>query len=342
MDQLRIVDEPASPDARFVARLRAQVVAALDLPTVPLPERSPIMTDTATAPTTTNLTPYICVSPAVDALAWYADVLGAVETIRYTGDDGRIGHAEITVSGAQIMLSDEYPELGVVAPTTLGGTPTTMHLTVPDVDAAYERFVAAGGRPAGPPRDEAYGARGFSALDPFGHRWMIQTPTGSPSIEEIQAQSEGYTITAPAAPATVRWSSSGTSRSPSPTPPPAAASTASCSAGPTEPGNAGDEYAHVANTKLPLGLTPGRADEAPVLYFRVDDVAAYAARVRELGGEVIAETVVRVGPQRHLPRRPGPRVPAVATRPRLRVVDVIVLPSEYVVRGRRTPALGCP
>ncbi len=295
MDQLRIVDEPASPDTRFVARLRAQVVAALDLPTVQLPERSPIVTDIATAPTTTNLTPYICVSPATDALAWYVDVLGAVETIRYTGDDGRIGHAEITVSGAQIMLSDEYPELGVVAPTTLGGTPTTMHLTVPDVDAAYERFVAAGGRPAGPPRDEAYGARGFSALDPFGHRWMIQTPTGSPSIEEIQAQSEGYTITAPAAPVrSVVELGYFTIALPD------------TAAGgrfygelfgwATEPGNAGDEYAHVANTKLPLGLTPGRADEAPVLYFRVDDVAAYAARVRELGGEVITETVYESGP----------------------------------------------
>ena len=155
------------------------------------------MTDTAAAPTTTNLTPYICVSPAVDALAWYADVLGAVETVRYTGDDGRIGHAEITVNGAQLMLSDEYPELDVVAPTTLGGTPMTLHLTVPDVDASYERFVAGGGRPAGPPRDEAYGARSFSALDPFGHRWMIQTPTGTPTIEEIQSRSEGYTITTP-------------------------------------------------------------------------------------------------------------------------------------------------
>ena len=295
MDQLRIVDEPASPDTRFVTRLRAQVVAALDLPTVQLPERSPIVTDIATAPTTANLTPYICVSPAADALAWYVDVLGAVETIRYTGDDGRIGHAEITVGGAQIMLSDEYPQLGVVAPTTLGGTSTTMHLTVPDVDAAYERFVAGGGRPAGPPQDEAYGARGFSALDPFGHRWMIQTPTGSPSIEEIQSQSEGYTITAPAAPArsvvelgyfTIAL------------PDTAAGSRfyGELFGWATEPGNAGDEYAHVANTKLPLGLTPGRADEPPVLYFRVDDVAAYAARVRELGGEVITETVYESGP----------------------------------------------
>ena len=104
----------------------------------------------STTPTTTStITPYICVSPATEALAWYRDALGAVETIRYTGDDGRVGHAEMLIAGAHVMLSDEYPELEVVSPTTLGGTPTTLHVAVPDVDAVYERVVAAGARVAG-------------------------------------------------------------------------------------------------------------------------------------------------------------------------------------------------
>lgn len=198
-EQLRLItDEAAAPDARFVARLRRQIVEALDstnLPTIDLPERSTTMTDTATV--TSTITPYICVSPAVEAIAWYVENLGAVETVRYTGDDGRIGHAEVRIAGATVMLSDEYPELDVVSPTTLGGTPTTLHVEVPDVDAVYARVVAAGARAAGAPRDEAYGARSFSMLDPFGHRWMIQTPTGSPTVEEIQQQTTGYTITTP-------------------------------------------------------------------------------------------------------------------------------------------------
>jgi PhnB protein len=195
---LRPVD-PAPPDPRFVARLRRRLEAALaptDLRVIDLPERSTTMTDT-TATTTTAITPYLCVSPATEALAWYRDHFDAVETIRYTGDDGRIGHAEITIGGAVVMLSDEYPELEVLAPTTIGGTSTTLHVTVPDVDATYARVVAGGGRPSRPPKDEAYGARSFSMLDPFGHRWMIQTPTGSPSVEEIQAQTSDYTITTP-------------------------------------------------------------------------------------------------------------------------------------------------
>jgi PhnB protein len=58
----------------------------------------------------------------------------------------------------------------VVAPTTLGGTPFSMHLEVPDVDAVHERVVRAGDARVGrPPHDEPYGARSFDMVDPFGH-----------------------------------------------------------------------------------------------------------------------------------------------------------------------------
>ena len=303
-EQLRIDDAPVRPDPGFVARLRARLVAALesgatDLPTIPLPDRNPTMTETTTtAPAATaTMTPYICVSPAADALAWYRDVLDAVETVRYTGDDGRIGHAEITIAGADVMLSDEYPDLGVVSPTTLGGTPTTLHLVVPDADATYERVVANGGRAAGAPKDEPYGYRGFSMVDPFGHRWMIQTEIANPSLEEIQEAVEGYTITAPPAePAARQVVELGYVTIGFPDTAAAGRFYGELFGWATEPGNAGEGYAHVSNTKLPLGLTPGSADEAPVLYFRVDDLAGYAARVGELGGEVVSETVYESGP----------------------------------------------
>jgi PhnB protein len=208
-DQLRVladVDPDVQPNPRFVARLRARVASALtpspdDLPIVDLPQRSSTMTDTATDTSTiAAVQPYICVSPAVEAIAWYRDVFDAVETIRYTGDDGRIGHAEISIGGATVMLSDPYPEIDVVSPRELGGTPVTLHLVVPDVDAVYARALEYGGRAAGEPEDKSYGARSFSMLDPFGHRWMVQTPVGSPTTEEIQEATTGYTITTPEEP----------------------------------------------------------------------------------------------------------------------------------------------
>lgn len=206
-EQLRVPDDPAAPDPRFVARLRNRIVAALadaGLATVDLPapgDRSDTGDPGAAPPradVTPTITPYLCVSPAAEAIDWYVAVLGAVEEIRYTGDDGRIGHAELAIGPARFMLSDEYRELGVgvVSPTTLGGTPMTMHVVVPDVDAVYARVRADGRARIGrPPHDEPYGARTFDMIDPFGHRWMIQTPIGTPTIAEIEAQMEGYTIT---------------------------------------------------------------------------------------------------------------------------------------------------
>lgn len=206
-EQLRLPEDPAAPDPRFVARLRNRVVAALadaGLATVDLPSRTAPATDadeppSVTAPDTTpTITPYLCVAPAAAAIDWYVAVLGAVEQVRYTGDDGRIGHAELTIGPARFMLSDEYPEVGggVVSPATLGGTSMSMHVVVGDVDAVYARVRADGRARVGrPPHDEPYGARAFDMVDPFGHRWMIQAPTGTPSHAEIEAQMDGYTIT---------------------------------------------------------------------------------------------------------------------------------------------------
>lgn len=195
------VDPPAAPDSRFVSRLRARLSDALtdagDLPVVDLPERSTTVTDTATTSTLPDLLPYICVSPATEAIAWYRDVFDAVETVRYTGDDGRIGHAEMRFGNAMVMLSDPYPELDVRSPLDLGGTPFTLHLTVPDVDAVRAKAGAAGATIEREPEEQAYGARSMTLRDPFGHRWMVQTPTGSPTLDEVQAATTGYTITTP-------------------------------------------------------------------------------------------------------------------------------------------------
>jgi PhnB protein len=194
-------DPPAAPDTRFVNRLRARIATALaqpvDLPVVDLPERSTTMPDTATTTTAATLMPYICVSPATEAIAWYQDVFDAVETIRYTGDDGRIGHAELRFGPSMLMLSDPYPEIDVKSPRDLGGTPLSLHLTVPDVDATRTKAAAAGALIEREPEDQAYGARSMTLRDPFGHRWMVQTPTGSPTVEEVQAATTGYTITTP-------------------------------------------------------------------------------------------------------------------------------------------------
>ena len=120
-------------------------------------------------------TPYLCVRGASDAIAFYVKAFGAVEIMRLAEPDGRVGHAEIKIGEAPVMLSDEYPEEGIRSPATLGGTPVAIHLYVADVDALAARAVAAGAKLLRPVADQFYGDRSAPLLDPFGHRWFIAT-----------------------------------------------------------------------------------------------------------------------------------------------------------------------
>ena len=128
----------------------------------------------------TTLTPYLAVRDARAAIAWYIDALGArLVGEPYVMDDDRIGHAALEISGAHCYLSDEHPELDIVAPEP-GKVSTTLVLTVPDVDAAIARAADAGATVERPARDEPYGRTGV-VVDPYGHRWMLQAPVPGPA-----------------------------------------------------------------------------------------------------------------------------------------------------------------
>src|SRR4051794_39400205 len=126
LDALRQPIVPVEPRPEFVADLRRRLLAELGITT------GGTMSNTMTA---SRVIPYICVSPASDALSFYANAFGAVETLRVAAPDGRIGHAEISIGDARIMLSDEYAEIGVLSPTTLGGSGFALYLEVGDCDA---------------------------------------------------------------------------------------------------------------------------------------------------------------------------------------------------------------
>jgi uncharacterized glyoxalase superfamily protein PhnB len=121
------------------------------------------------------LIPYLAVRDARAAIAWYTDALGAqVVGDPYIMDDDRIGHAELAVVGATLYLADEYPEMGLTGPGD-GQVSVSLHLSVPDVDAAVDRAVQTGATLSRPVHDAPYGRTGV-IVDPYGHRWMLQTP----------------------------------------------------------------------------------------------------------------------------------------------------------------------
>jgi PhnB protein len=122
-----------------------------------------------------TLTPYLIVADGVGAVAFYEAVFGAKLRLKLGGPDGKLGHAELEIGDSLIMLADEHPAMGAVAPPTVGGTPVSLHLYVEDVDAVTTRALAAGATLKRPVEDQFYGDRLGTIVDPFGHVWHIST-----------------------------------------------------------------------------------------------------------------------------------------------------------------------
>lgn len=134
----------------------------------------------------TQLTPYLGFKDAARAIEFYANAFGAKEQFRLAEPSGRIGHAEMKIGEAQLMMSDEYPDFGALSAQTLGGCPITLHLYVEDVDAFVDHAVKAGATLLRPVKDEFYGDRTGQIADPFGYKWMIATQKENVSPQEMQ------------------------------------------------------------------------------------------------------------------------------------------------------------
>jgi uncharacterized glyoxalase superfamily protein PhnB/catechol 2,3-dioxygenase-like lactoylglutathione lyase family enzyme len=282
---------PVSTDAvdpLFAARLRARLQRALGATpehvTIDLERtsnRSTAMTTTDTTDTTGTaavnqvITPYLCVHDATAALEWYREFFGA-SVSNVIPWDGRVGHAELDVAGAVFYLSDEAPQLGVVAPARDGSqSSVSIVLMVAAVEQFVERAVR-GGAVVQRPIEEAHGSRSAWLVDPFGHRWNVGTPVrDAAEIAARRAPSEPYYMTLTTADvergaafygAVLGWEFQ-------------------------EQGNGGR---HVTNTEMPIGL---RATENPFgntepgqieMWFTVRDFDDAVERVRVAGGTVVA------------------------------------------------------
>jgi uncharacterized glyoxalase superfamily protein PhnB len=197
---------PVQPDPAFATRLRARLESAAKF-FAAQPNRSqgvvmsgtdtaiaeltePAAAPVAAAPPRPAALPYLAVANARDAIAWYIDTFGAALVgDAYEMDDGRIGHAELQIGDGVLYLADEYPELGLKAPTP-HATSVSLMLHVPDTDATLERARERGALVQHEPY-ENYGARNATIIDPFGHRWMLSGPvTGAAT--PIQHGDVGY------------------------------------------------------------------------------------------------------------------------------------------------------
>lgn len=133
---------------------------------------------------------YLSLRDAIAAIDFYKRAFGAEMVMKLDMPDGTIAHAEIKIGDTIIMMSEENPEWGNKSPVTLGGSPVHLMIYVPEVDAAFKKAIAAGGKETRPVKDQFYGDRSGTLKDPFGYEWTLATHIEDVSEAEAQRRME--------------------------------------------------------------------------------------------------------------------------------------------------------
>lgn len=137
-------------------------------------------------------TPTLVVNNANEAIEFYKKAFGANEIYRFPTPDGKIMHAMIQIGDSFVMMTDEFPSMGARSPTTIGGSPCSIHLYVDDADKVYKQAVDAGAAPTMPIMDAFWGDRYGMIVDPYGHAWAIATHQKDMSPDEMKKAGEEF------------------------------------------------------------------------------------------------------------------------------------------------------
>jgi uncharacterized glyoxalase superfamily protein PhnB len=143
-----------------------------------------------------SVVPHFTVQGAEKAVAFYHDAFGAEELSRIPVPDGRLMSVQLRIAGDIVHLADEFPEMGVFSPLSIGGTATVLGLEVDNADMVFAQAVAAGAKVRQPLQDMFWGDRHGQLDDPFGHRWNVsQHLRDVPLDEQIAAVTAAFSTT---------------------------------------------------------------------------------------------------------------------------------------------------
>lgn len=142
-----------------------------------------------------TVTPYLVIKGAARAIEYYKKVFDAKVVVRMDGPNGTIGHAELQIGDSRIMLADENPSMGqgYSSASTIGGSPVSLYLYLPEVDKIVERAISEGAKILKPVEDQFYGDRSGFFQDPFGHLWGVATHVEDVSPEEMDRRMKKMT-----------------------------------------------------------------------------------------------------------------------------------------------------
>jgi len=170
------------PSASFKARLKSELGGKKSMSTVAEP----------VAAVRVSASPRLAFRDPGKAIEFYKRTLGAKEAFRFEVG-GQVPHAELTIGDSAINVTGEWPEGGRFSAETLGGSPISISIQVPDVDGFTEHAVAGGMKLVRPPKDQFYGHRDAFLEDPFGYSWGVFTVKEEMSGEEMQRRMKGMT-----------------------------------------------------------------------------------------------------------------------------------------------------
>jgi PhnB protein len=170
------------PRESFKARLKSELTGRNRMSTVAEP----------VAAVRTSATPRIAFRDPAKAIEFYKEALGAKETFRFQVGD-QIPHAEIMIGDSTLDITGEWPEGGRFSAETLGNSPISISIQVPDVDRFVESAVAHGMKLVAAPKNQFYGHRDARLADPFGYTWAVWTVVEEMSVEEMHRRMKGLT-----------------------------------------------------------------------------------------------------------------------------------------------------
>ena len=169
------------PSASFKARLKSELGGKKRMSTV----AEPVAAVHVTA------SPRLAFRDPAKAMEFYKRALGAKETFRFEVG-GSIPAAELMIGDSKIHMTGEWPEGGRFSAETLGNSPISISVQVPDVDAFTEHAVAEGMKLVREPKDQFYGHRDATVRDPFGYTWAVFTVKEEMSVEEMHRRMKGH------------------------------------------------------------------------------------------------------------------------------------------------------
>jgi PhnB protein len=137
-----------------------------------------------------TVTPYLVIKGAAKAIEYYKSVFGATVVVRMDSPDGQVGHAELQIGDSRVMLADENPSMGNRSAESIGASPVSLYVYIPDCDKVVEKAVAGGAKILKPVQDQFYGDRSGFIQDPFGHLWGVATHKEDVSAKEMEERAK--------------------------------------------------------------------------------------------------------------------------------------------------------